>query len=150
MRGRPFRIVWAAADTPEAVKAAYQAERDPPVRTQLHGLWLLRGGWRLGAVAAALGVDYRSVQRSAAWYRAGREGGPAAPARVRVARPLPGGRRAGGDAALVLARLDGRRRGAGRGRRAAAGHRGGRARLRRAAEPPRWARPGAGAAPERP
>ena len=71
MRGRPFRIAWAVADTPEAVKAAYQAERDPQVRTRLHALWLLRCGWGLGAVAAAVGVDYRSVQRWAAWYRAG-------------------------------------------------------------------------------
>jgi len=34
-------------------------------------LWLLRAGWTLGAVAAALGVHYRSVQRWAAWYRVG-------------------------------------------------------------------------------
>jgi transposase len=64
-------IEWRADDTPEALKAAYQAERDPRARTRLHALWLLRCGWRLGPVAEAVGVDYRSVQRWAAWYRAG-------------------------------------------------------------------------------
>jgi transposase len=37
----------------------------------LQGLWLLRSGWTLGAVARAIGMRYRSVQRWAAWYRAG-------------------------------------------------------------------------------
>lgn len=35
----------------------------------MHGLWLLRSGWRLPAVAEAVGVNYRTVQRWAAWYR---------------------------------------------------------------------------------
>lgn len=69
--GRPFVIEWNPADTPEALKAAYQAERDRWVRTRLHGLWLLRQGWGLRAVAEAIGADYRSVQRWVAWYRAG-------------------------------------------------------------------------------
>jgi len=69
--GRPFVIEWRPADTPEALKAAYQAERDREVRTRLHALWLLRSGWKLAPVAEALGVDYRTVQRWAAWYRAG-------------------------------------------------------------------------------
>lgn len=71
VRGRPFVIEWALADTPEALKRAYQAERDPQRRSQLHGLWLLRQGWRLPEVSEAVGVDYRMVQRWAAWYRAG-------------------------------------------------------------------------------
>lgn len=58
-------------DTPAALKAAYQAEREPAIRTRLHGLWLLRSGWTLRAVAAAVGAHYRSVQRWVAWYRAG-------------------------------------------------------------------------------
>jgi|DewCreStandDraft_2_1066082.scaffolds.fasta_scaffold30398_1 transposase len=62
---------WQPADTPEALKAAYQAEREPQRRTRLHGLWLLRSGWTLERVAEAVGVHYRSVQRGAAWYRAG-------------------------------------------------------------------------------
>ncbi len=53
------------------MKTAYQAEHDPQRRSQYHGLWLLRRGWRLGDVAEAVGVDYRTVQRWAAWYRAG-------------------------------------------------------------------------------
>lgn len=53
------------------MKAAYQRERDPEIRTRLHGLWLLRCGWRLGMVAEAVGAHYRSVQRWAAWYREG-------------------------------------------------------------------------------
>ena len=71
IRGRLFAVEWRVEDAEGALKAAYQAERDPAIRTRLHGLWLLRGGWTLGAVAKALGVHYRSVQRWAAWYRAG-------------------------------------------------------------------------------
>jgi transposase len=71
MRGRPFEVAWREADTPEALKAAYQRERDPEVRTRLHGLWLLRLGWRLDMVAEAVGTHYRSVQRWVAWYREG-------------------------------------------------------------------------------
>ena len=64
-------IEWEPDDTPESLKAGYQTERDPQRRTQVHGLWLLRTGWTLAAVAEALGVHYRTVQRWAAWYRAG-------------------------------------------------------------------------------
>lgn len=71
MRGRPFEVEWGREDTPEALKAAYQAERDPELRTRLHGLWLLRSGWRLPSVAGAMGVHYRSVQRWVGWYREG-------------------------------------------------------------------------------
>jgi len=62
---------WAAADTPAALQQRYQAERDPQRRSQLHGLWLLRRDWTLEAVAEAVGVHYRTVQRWAAWYRDG-------------------------------------------------------------------------------
>jgi transposase len=71
MRGRPFEVVWRESDTPEALKSAYQRERDPEVRPRLHGLWLLRCGWHLGRVAEATGTHYRSVQRWVAWYRQG-------------------------------------------------------------------------------
>lgn len=81
MRGRPFRIDWREADTPEALKADYHGERDAAIRTRLQALWLLRSGWTLGEVVEAVGVHYRSVQRWAAWYRAG--GVPAARARWR-------------------------------------------------------------------
>lgn len=64
-------IEWALADTPEALKTAYHAERDRQVRTRLHGLWLLRSGWKLADAAGAVGVDYRTAQRWMAWYRAG-------------------------------------------------------------------------------
>jgi transposase len=53
------------------LKAAYQAEGAGAIRQRLHGLWLLRSGGRLGAVAAALGVHYRTVQRWVGWYRQG-------------------------------------------------------------------------------
>lgn len=75
MIGRPFVIKWQEADTAEALKAAYQGERDPARRSQLQGLWLLRTGRRLEEVADVVGVHYRTVQRWAAWYR---EGGLAA------------------------------------------------------------------------
>lgn len=69
--GRPFRVAWGTADTAAALKAGYEAERDRALRTRLHGLWLLRAGWRLEAVAEVVGVQYRTVQRWVAWYRAG-------------------------------------------------------------------------------
>jgi transposase len=71
MRGRPFAVAWQEGDTQEALKAAYLAERDGALRSRLHALWLLRSGKALGAVAAVLGVHYRSVQRWVAWYREG-------------------------------------------------------------------------------
>lgn len=71
MHGRPFEVSWGQEDTAEALKAAYQGERDRQVRTRLHGLWLLRSGWRLSSVAAAVGVHYRTVQTWVGWYRKG-------------------------------------------------------------------------------
>ena len=35
MIGRPFRVNWRPEDTPEALKAAYRAERDTMLRTRL-------------------------------------------------------------------------------------------------------------------
>ena len=71
MLGRPFEVTWREKDTTEALKAAYQGERGSELRTRLHGLWLLRSGWRLPSVAAAVGVHYRTVQRWVGWYREG-------------------------------------------------------------------------------
>jgi transposase len=71
MVGRPFKVAWRAEDTVEALKAAYQAERDRERRAQLQSLWLLRSGWQMGPVAEAVGANYRSVQRWVAWYRQG-------------------------------------------------------------------------------
>ena len=71
MRGRLFEVSWAQEDTTEALNAAYQGERDRELRTRLHGLWLLRSGWRLPSVAAAVGVHYRTVQTWVGWYRKG-------------------------------------------------------------------------------
>lgn len=71
MAGRRLRVAWAAADTVEALRRAYRAETDGPVRMRLHGLWLLRGGWPVGEVAATVGVHYRTVQRWVRWYERG-------------------------------------------------------------------------------
>ena len=71
MMGRPLRIDWSLEDTPEALKAAYQAEHDVVLRTRLHGLWLVRSGWQLGKAATAVGVHYRTVQTWVGWYREG-------------------------------------------------------------------------------
>ena len=71
MRGRRFEVTWREEDTTEALKAAYQGERDPQLRTRRHGLWLLRTGWRLPSVSAAVGVHYRTVQTWVGWYRQG-------------------------------------------------------------------------------
>jgi transposase len=71
MSGRPFEVAWREEDTPEALKGAYQRERDPKVRTRLHSMWLLRCGWSLGTVAEVMGTHYRLVQRWVVWYREG-------------------------------------------------------------------------------
>ena len=68
---RVVDVGWRDEDTEEGLKAVYLAERDGPVRTRLHALWLLRTGWSVGAVARAVGTHYRSVQRWIAWYRQG-------------------------------------------------------------------------------
>jgi transposase len=64
-------VTWRENDTEAALKAAYLGEREGVVRARLHALWLLRVGRSLGVVTAALGVNYRSVQRWVAWYRRG-------------------------------------------------------------------------------
>ena len=71
MIGRPFVVDWHPEDTPEALKAAYRAERDPMLRTRLHGLWLLRSGRQMGEVSSVVGVHYRTVQQWVSWYRKG-------------------------------------------------------------------------------
>lgn len=71
-RGRPFVVAWDVADTEEALRAAYRAERDGAVRQRLHALWLLRSGERrMDEVADLVGTTYRTVQRWVAWYRQG-------------------------------------------------------------------------------
>jgi transposase len=71
-RGRPFVVAWRDEDTEETLHRAYRAEPRADVRQRLHALWLLRSGERrVAEVAMVLGVDYRSVQRWVAWYRAG-------------------------------------------------------------------------------
>ena len=71
MRGRPFKVTWCEEDAAGALKAAYQGEHDIELRARLHGLWLLRSGWRLPSVVAAVGVHYRTVVRWVGWYREG-------------------------------------------------------------------------------
>lgn len=71
MPGRPFVVYWREEDTIEALKAAYQKERDIELRTRLHGLWLLRSGLKLSSVAGSVGVHYRTVQTWVDWYRHG-------------------------------------------------------------------------------
>lgn len=71
MAGRRLRVRWAAEDTVAALQQAYRRERDAEIRTRLHGLWLLRTGRRVGEVAAAVGVHYRTVQRWVRWYEQG-------------------------------------------------------------------------------
>lgn len=71
-RGRPFVVAWHTDDTADALHSAYRTERDAAVQPRLHALWLLREGTRqVGEVAALLGVNYRTIQRWVAWYRAG-------------------------------------------------------------------------------
>jgi transposase len=71
MRGRTFELAWREGDTAEALKRAYQKEKDSEVKPRLHGLWLLRCGRPLKDVAEVLGVHYRTLQRWVTWYREG-------------------------------------------------------------------------------
>jgi transposase len=94
MAGRRLRVEWAAAETAEALRQAYRREADGAVRMRLHGLWLLRSGRPVGAVAAAVGVHYRTVQRWVRWDEAGglatvrthRQGGPGPRPRLTAAQ----------------------------------------------------------------
>lgn len=72
-----FGMAWTAEDTEAALWARYRAEADGKRRMRLQGLWLLRRGRSVDAVAA-VGVHRRTVDRWAAWYRdCGRAGVPA-------------------------------------------------------------------------
>jgi transposase len=55
----------------ETLRELYLHERDGPLRTRLHALWLLRTGRTYGAVAELLGVSLRALQNWVAWYRKG-------------------------------------------------------------------------------
>lgn len=70
--GRPLVVAWDEADTEDAFRAAYRAERNVDVRQRFHALWLLRSGelWT-DEVAGLVGTTYRTVQRWVAWYRKG-------------------------------------------------------------------------------
>lgn len=94
MPGKPFVMVWAEADSEEALKQRYLGEAHPRRRQWLHGLWLLRRGWRVDAVADAVGAGRRSVERWIDWYRTGglagvlahRQGGSGQTARLTAAQ----------------------------------------------------------------
>lgn len=68
MRGRPLEIDWN--ETVEELRQRYEAERNAHRRARLRALWLLRQGHTIGEVVREVGVDYRTVQRWVAWYRA--------------------------------------------------------------------------------
>ena len=64
-----MRVEWA--ETAEELAALLAREDNPHRRTRLEALLRLRQGHRIGEVSAALGMNYRSVQRWEVWYRAG-------------------------------------------------------------------------------
>jgi transposase len=92
--GRRLRVTWQPGDSAERLHQAYRAEPDAEVRMRLHGLWLVRSGRRVGEVADAVGVHYRTVQRWLRWYEAGgltavrahRQGGPGPQPRLTTAQ----------------------------------------------------------------
>lgn len=95
MPGKPFVMVWAEADSAEALRQRYLSEAQPRRRLWLHGLWLLRRGWRVDEVADAVGAGRRTVERWIDWYRheggldgvlAHRQGGHGQPARLSEAQ----------------------------------------------------------------
>ena len=71
MIGRPLRIDWHESDTPQRLKEAYQSQTDINIRTRIHLLWLVRGGWQIKTASEAVGAHYRSAQRWIEWYRDG-------------------------------------------------------------------------------
>lgn len=73
MPGKAFVMAWAAEDTEAALRARYRREADGKRRMRLQGLWLLRQGRHVDAVAAIVGVHRRTVERWIDWYR--HEGG---------------------------------------------------------------------------
>jgi transposase len=87
-------MVWAEPDTEETLKARYLAEVHVRRRQWLHGLWLLRRGWRVDEVADAVGAGRRTVERWIDWYRtsglegvlAHRQGGVGQPPRLTAAQ----------------------------------------------------------------
>ena len=70
-----FAMTWAAEDTAETLKAQYRAEARADRRMRLQGVWLLREGRSVDAVAAAVGVHRRTVDRWVDWYRTGGRAG---------------------------------------------------------------------------
>ena len=93
MPGKPFVMEWAEADSAEALRCRYRSEAHPRKRQWLHGLWLLRRGWRVDEVADAVGAGRRTVERWIDWYRheggvdgvlAHRQGGAGQPPRLTV------------------------------------------------------------------
>lgn len=95
MPGKPFVMEWAEEDSEVALKQRYLSEAHPRRRQWLHGLWLLRRGWRVDDVADAVGAGRRSVERWIDWYRhegglegvlAHRQGGYGQPARLTAAQ----------------------------------------------------------------
>jgi transposase len=75
MPGKRFAVEWEEADTESALKERYRAEPDAERRMRVQGLWLLRQGQHVTAVAAAVGVHWRTVEQWVDWYR--HEGGVA-------------------------------------------------------------------------
>ena len=66
---RPLRIEWREDE--QTLYTLYKQAKDYQNRTRLHALWLLRQGRPMSAVAALIGVHYRTVQEWLAWYRQG-------------------------------------------------------------------------------
>jgi transposase len=67
--GRPLVVAWA--EDAATLGRLYRAEHDYQLRPRLQALWLLRQGRSVGAVAAVVGVNYRTVQDWLGWYRVG-------------------------------------------------------------------------------
>ena len=94
MPGKPFVMAWAVEDTEVALKTRYRDEADGRKRMRLQGLWLVRAGQQVDAVAAVVGVHRRTVERWLDWYRtsgldgmlAHRQGGHGQPARLTAAQ----------------------------------------------------------------
>jgi hypothetical protein len=85
-------MVWAEEDTEAALRARYRAASDGRVRMRLQGLWLLRQDWSVDAVAAAVGVHRRTVDRwTGGWRGIARAAWPAC---WRIGKAGSGSRRA--------------------------------------------------------
>lgn len=67
--GRRPKIAWE--ESPDELKALYEAENHPVLKPRMQALWLLAEGKQVYEVAEMLDMSYRAVERWIRWYKDG-------------------------------------------------------------------------------